>query len=180
MQFICENYFDATLPNPSSRPVDDQIVIDYGLPVIIDALANDVYRGDTIELTEVTGGQYGTAAIENGKITYQLTQQLTGVEVLTYTAKVTGSGTESESKTAKIYIIPATSMYYEENFSDLVTFTTGSWSDVGIAQTYPQEPGVVGTVGDSPYGSDAAYLNDSGDSNGTSKCCLLCYCYWND
>lgn len=175
LQFVCENYFDANLPNPSSRPVDDQIVIDYGLPVVIDVLSNDVYRGDKIELTEVTGAQYGTATIENGKITYQLTKQLTGVEVLTYTAKVTGSGnsgttttTESESNTAKIYIIPATSMYYEENFSDLVTYT-GSWSDVGTAQIDPQEPGVVGTVGDSPYGSDAAYLNDSGDSNGTSK-----------
>lgn len=175
LQFICENYFDANLPNPSSRPVDDQIVIDYGLPVVIDVLANDVYRGDKIELTEVTGAQYGTATIENGKITYQLTKQLTGVEVLTYTAKVTGSGnsgseitTDSESNTAKVYIIPATSMYYEENFSGLVTFT-GSWKDEGTAQTDPQEPGVVGTVGDSPYGSDAAYLNDGGDSNGSSK-----------
>lgn len=175
LSFVCENYFDANLPNPSSRPVDDQIVVDYGLPVVIDVLANDVYRGDSIEITDVTGAQYGTATIENGKITYQLTKQLTGVEVLTYTAKVTGSGnsgstttTDSESNTAKVYIIPATSMYYEENFSDLVNFT-GSWSGVGTAQTDPQEPGVVGTVGDSPYGSDAAYLNDGGDSNGSSK-----------
>lgn len=175
LNFVCENYFDANLPNPSSRPVDDQIVIDYGLPVVIDVLANDVYRGDSIEITDVTGAQYGTAKIENGKITYQLTKQLTGVEVLTYTAKVTGSGnsgstttTDSESNTAKVYIIPATSMYYEENFSDLVTFT-GDWKDEGTAQTDPQEPGVVGTVGDSPYGSDAAYLNDVGDSNGSSK-----------
>lgn len=175
LQFICENYFDANLPNPSSRPVDDQIVIDYGLPVVIDVLANDVYRGDSIEITDVTGAQYGTAKSENGKITYQLTKQLTGVEVLTYTAKVTGSGnsgstttTASESKTAKVYIIPATSMYYEENFSNLVTFT-GDWKDEGTDQKDPQEPGVVGTVGDSPYGSDAAYLNDGGDSNGSSK-----------
>lgn len=175
LQFVCENYFDANLPNPSSRPVDDKIVIDYGLPVEIDVLANDVYRGDTIEITEVTGAQHGTATIENGKITYQLTEQLTGVEVLTYTAKVTGSGnsgttttTKSESKTAKVYIIPATSMYYEENFGKLVTFSDG-WSNIGTAQTDLQEPGVVGTVGDSPYGSDAAYLNDSGDSNGSSK-----------
>lgn len=173
--FVCENYFDANLPNPSSRPVDDQIVIDYGLPVVIDVLANDVYHGDKIELTEVTGAQYGEAKIENGKIKYQLTKQLTGVEVLTYTARVTGTGnsgdettTASESKTAKVYIIPATSMYYEENFSDLVTFSDG-WSDVGTAQTDPQEPGVVGTPDDSPYGSDAAYRNDSGDSNGSSK-----------
>lgn len=175
LQFVCENYFDANLPNPSSRPVDDKIVIDYGLPVVIDVLANDVYRGDSIEITEVTEGKYGTAEIKDGKITYQLTKQLTGVEVLTYTAKVTGSGnsgstttTDSESNTAKVYIIPATSMYYEENFSDMVTFT-GDWKDEGTAQTDPQEPGVVGTVGDSPYGSDAAYRNDGGDSNGSSK-----------
>lgn len=175
LQFVCENYFDANLPNPSSRPVDDQIVIDYGLPVVIDVLANDVYRGDTIEIENVSEGQYGTAEIKDGKITYQLTKQLTGVEVLTYTAKVTGSGnegstttTESESNTAKVYIIPATSMYYEENFSNMVTFT-GNWTNEGTAQTDPQEPGVVGTVGDSPYGSDAAYLNDGGDSNGSSK-----------
>ena len=173
--FVCENYFDANLPNPSSRPVDDRIVIDYGLSVVIDVLANDIYRGDTIEITEVTGAQYGTAAIEDGKIKYQLTKQLCGVEVLTYTAKVTGTGnsgtetvTKTESNTAQVYIIPATSMYYEENFSDMVTFT-GAWSDVGTAQTAPQETGVVGTVGDSPYGSDAAYLYDSGDSNGSSK-----------
>lgn len=175
LQFVCENYFDANLPNPSSRPVDDQIVIDYGLPVVIDVLANDVYRGDSIEITGVTGARYGTATIENGKITYRLTRQLTGVEVLTYTAKVTGTGnsgstttTASESKTAQVYIIPATSMYYEENFSDMVTFT-GNWSVVGTPETDPQEPGVVGTVGDSPYGSDAAYRNDGGDSNGSSK-----------
>lgn len=175
LQFVCENYFDANLPNPSSRPVDDKIVIDYGLPVVIDVLANDVYRGDSIEITGVTGAQYGTATIENGKITYQLTKQLTGVEVLTYTAKVTGTGnsgstttTESESNTAQVYIIPATSMYYEENFSDMVTFT-GDWKNEGTPETDPQEPGVVGTVGDSPYGSDAAYRNDGGDSNGSSK-----------
>ena len=59
-------------------------------------------------------------------------------------------------------------MYYEENFGNLVTFN-GTWTVEGKAQTAPQEPGVVGTVGDSPYGSDAAYINDSGDSNGSSK-----------
>lgn len=177
--FVCENYFDANLPNPSSRPVDDQIVIDYGLPVVIDVLANDVYHGDKIELTKVEDAQYGKAEIENGKIKYQLTKQLTGVEVLTYTATVTGTGnfgtettTKSEAKTAKVYIIPATSMYYEEDFggtdSPLVKFT-GEWKAEGTAQNAPQEPGVVGTVGDSPYGSDVAYRNDSGDSNDTSK-----------
>lgn len=174
LNFVCENFYDANLPNPSSRPVDDKIVVDYGLPVVIDALANDQYRGDKLELTNVEGAKYGTATIEDGKITYQLTSQLTGVEVLTYTATATGLGndgtettTATESRTANIYIIPATSMYYEENFGDMITFSD-EWKSEGTAQTDTQEPGVVGTVGDSPYGSDAAYRNDSGDSNGSS------------
>lgn len=169
--FTCTNYLNAELPNPTAQPADDEIVIDYGLPVVIDVLKNDVYKGD-YALTSVTDGNYGTATKnEDGTITYQLTKQLTGVEVLTYTATARTESNDvplAVEGTAKIYIIPATSMYYEENFLGLVTFSDG-WSVVGKAQTDPQEPGVVGTVGDSPYGSDAAYLNDSGDSNGSSK-----------
>ena len=176
--FVCTNYLNANLPNPSARPQDDRIVLDYGLSVEIDVLSNDVYRGDQIEITDVdvTGAQYGTAEIQNGKIIYTPTEQLTGVEVLTYTVTVTATGnsgdettTDTDTRTAKVYIIPATTMYYEENFTGLVTFSDG-WTveDNDTADTY-QEPGVVGTVGDSPYGSDVAYLKDSGDSNGTSK-----------
>lgn len=175
--FVCKNYMNNELPNPGALLNDDKIVIDYGLPVEIDAFKNDLYRGDSMKMTDVTGAKYGEVNFdkETGKITYQLTEQLTGVEVLTYTVLVTGTaenagGTENQATLeakGRVYIIPATSMYYEENFSDLVTFT-GEWEAEGTAQTDPQEPGVVGTVGDSPYGSDAAYLNDSGDSNGSS------------
>lgn len=175
--FVCKNYMNNELPNPGALLNDDKIVIDYGLPVEIDAFKNDLYRGDKMEMRAVTGAKYGEVNFdkETGKITYQLTEQLTGVEVLTYTVLVTGTaenagGTENQATLeakGRVYIIPATSMYYEENFSDLVTFT-GEWEAEGTAQTDPQEPGVVGTVGDSPYGSDAAYLNDSGDSNGSS------------
>ena len=173
--FVCTNYLNANMPNPSARPQQDTIVLDYGLPVEIDVLSNDVYRGDKIEITDVTGEQYGTAVIQNGKIIYTPTQQLTGVEVLTYTVTVTATGnigdettTDTDTRTAKVYIIPATTMYYEENFTGLVMFSDG-WTgeDNDTADTY-QEPGVVGTVGDSPYGSDVAYLHDAGDSNGTS------------
>ena len=169
VSFVCVNKLTHT-DRTSLTPNDDYIVIDFGLPVVIDALANDIVVSGTKSIESVTGAQYGTATIENGKIVYTLTKQLTGVEVLTYNVKATASNgvvSDNKQETAKVYIIPATSMYYEENFSGLVTFT-GSWESVGTAQTDPQEPGVVGTVGDSPYGSDAAYLNDSGDSNGSS------------
>lgn len=151
------------------QPQDDTIVIDYGLPVEIDPLANDVVQNGTKSIESVTEAQFGTAEIRGNKIIYTLNKQLTDVETLTYTVKATAK-TETDTKTAKakIYIIPATSMYYEENFSDMAKFSA-SWTNVGTSGTVYQEPGVVGTPNDSPYGSDNAYMNSKGDSYGTSK-----------
>ena len=153
------------------HPQDDKIVIDYGLPVEIDPLANDVVQNGAKSIESVTGAQFGTAEIQGDKIIYTLNKQLTDVETLTYTVKATASTiTDSKTAEAKIYIIPATSMYYEENFSDMVKFSKG-WMDVndGTSGTVYQEPGVVKTPNDSPYGSDNAYMNSRGDSCGTSK-----------
>lgn len=151
------------------HPQDDTIVIDYGLPVEIDPLANDVVQNGTKSIKAVTGAQFGTAAIQDGKIIYTLNKQLTDVETLTYTVQATAAtATDTKTAEAKIYIIPATSMYYEENFSDMVKFSA-SWTDKGSSGTVYQEPGVVGTPNDSPYGSDNAYMNSKGDSCGTSK-----------
>lgn len=151
------------------QPQDDTIVIDYGLPVEIDPLANDVVQNGTKSIKAVTGAQFGTAAIQDGKIIYTLNKQLTDVETLTYTVQATAAtATDTKTAEAKIYIIPATSMYYEENFSDMAKFSA-SWKNEGTSSTVYQEPGVVGTPNDSPYGSDNAYINSSGDSCGTSK-----------
>lgn len=151
------------------HPQDDKIVIDYGLPVEIDPLANDVVQNGTKSIESVTEAKFGTAAIQGDKIIYTLNKQLTDVETLTYTVKATAANAaDTKTAEAKIYIIPATSMYYEENFSDMVKFSA-SWTDKGSSGTVYQEPGVVGTPNDSPYGSDNAYINSSGDSCGTSK-----------
>lgn len=151
------------------HPQDDKIVIDYGLPVEIDPLANDVVQNGAKSIESVTGAQFGTAEIQGDKIIYTLNKQLTDVETLTYTVKATAStASDDKTATAKIYIIPATSMYYEENFSDMVTFSKG-WTNEGTSATVYQEPGVVKTPNDSPYGSDNAYMNSNGDSCGTSK-----------
>lgn len=181
LSFVCKNTMEH-VDNTTLTPQDDEIVIDYGLPVEIDVLKNDVALNASKKTLEsvVTEGEgapkYGNATVKNGKITYQLTKPLDGVEVLTYTVKATadnGVETDNKTATAKVYIIPATTMYYEDNFSNFVTFEEKSgyatWSDEGTPQTDLQEPGVVGTVGDSPYGSDKAYIKDGQDSNGTSK-----------
>lgn len=167
ISFVCTN----TLTHVNETTIDatdDQIVVDYGLPVLIDVLANDLASdGTTKSITQISKGKYGTAEItEGGQIKYTLTKPLTDVEVLTYTAKATAAnGVDTKTATATIYIIPATTMYYEENFStNFVTFT-GLWEDRG-SETNPYQENDTGS---SPYGSDVAYLDDSGDSNGTSK-----------
>lgn len=219
IEFICSNYLDAELPNPTALAYEDIIVIDYGLSVQIDPLANDVFRGDNIEivyfgsdnvtLTETTGtdgvvqGSWdGDQKFESGEVvhndvtfqaqyddagnyigssrdtfTYTLTEQLTEVEVITYiicsTGTITndyGTRTQYDYAIGKIYIVPATVMYYEEDFTGLVTFKGSNWQGTVETDGHSeyQEPGVVGTTTDSIYGSDVAYLSDSFDSNGTS------------
>lgn len=61
-------------------------------------------------------------------------------------------------------------MYYEEDFG-MAEYPNGSWKQEGTPQEDYQEPGVVGDAGDSPYGSDVAYLSDSEDSNGSQLLC---------
>ncbi len=186
ISFVCVNtlkHVDAV----TLAPVNETIVIDYGLPVLVDVLENDVVQHGTKALTGVQAGttdqtaeaqsatgQYGTAKIVDGKIEYTLTEQLTGIEVFTYTVTATPDtpGEDALVSTATLTIVPATVMYYEEDFGNLVTFSSAGeigWTKVETSglDEY-QETGFVGDNTDSPYGSDVAYLDDQNDSNGTS------------
>lgn len=189
ISFVCENFLDKNLPNPGAALADDTYVIDYGLPVKLEnVMGNDVWRGETAKVTKVEeigeyiseSGKYGETVLnDDGSITYTLTKPLDRVLTLQYTVQITGSGntggtetSETIEKTANIYIIPATSMYYEENFSDMVTYRSNlEWKDIKDGKEYGayQEEGKVGTASDSTYGTDAVYLNNVGDSYGTSK-----------
>lgn len=173
VSFTCENEM-VNQETATFEANDDYIVLDYGLPVEIDPLVNDTAVGGEKELVKIDNDslKYGTAEIKNGKIHYTLTKQLTGVEVLNYTAKLKAKGGGNDkTKSAKVYIIPATSMYYEENFGNeqpVVKYESGDWEPEVTSQEDYQEPGVVGNEKDSPYGSDVAYLSDSKDSNSSS------------
>lgn len=196
ISFICENFLDQNLPNPGAALADDTYVIDYGLPVKIEnVMSNDVWRGESAKVIAVkeTGeyidgdgnGKYGETVLnEDGSITYTLTKPLDRVVTLEYTVAVTGKGNtgtdpteETIKKTAHVYIIPATSMYYEENFSDMITYSKGSieWTEAKDDNTYGsyQEEGEVGNPFDSTYGTDTVYLNNLGDSYGTSRYAIV-------
>lgn len=114
----------------------------------------------------------GTGESRDSRIIYTPTKQATDLDKIEYQVKVTAktsSGYEEPATgEATVTVIPATSVYYEENFSDMVTFSKG-WTNEGTSGTVYQEPGVVNTPNDSPYGSDNAYMNSKGDSCGTSK-----------
>lgn len=203
-------------PDPDVDIYDDTIVLDYGLPVSVDVMGNDVitlygaaitdgdqYNTD-IELGLVesyeTGtdddgnqtvtvtpsaritGTYGYAEIKDGEIVYTLTNDFHGIETIHYyitaSADVQNGETDSERKSTTavgtLTIIPATSVYYEENFGPekdslvSVKTNTGTCEPVGTAMSGYQEAGYVGNADDSTYGTDAYYLDNLGDSNGTS------------
>ncbi|MGE9949078.1 Ig-like domain-containing protein [Coprococcus catus] len=175
--FVCTNSYKYV----SELAVDannDTIVIDYGLPVEIDVLHDDIISNGTFTSLTVdkTEGTYGTIAVnKDNKLLYTLTKPLSGVETFTYTVTAQDSTDSSQvTDTATLTIIPATSVYYEENFGPendkLVTTKTNNatFGSVGQSLTGYQETGFVGTTTDSTYGTDAVYLNNLGDSYGTS------------
>lgn len=205
INFVCTNSYQRG-PDPDVDIYDDTIVLDYGLPVEVDVMANDVVTNygevitdeDAISLTipditkdsdlyaNYTGtssngvftGTYGTAEVKDGKIVYTLTRDFCGIEKVPYsvTATVTvkdGDGNDvsrSTTVTGTLTVIPATSVYYEESFGTLVTTKTNNakFESVGTSLIGYQETGLVGTTTDSTYGADAVYLNNLGDSYGTS------------
>lgn len=177
------------LLSPVADIADDEYVIDFGLAVELNPLANDTYSATTDSLTlagisstsdgtfgnSITG-DFGTLTVSGNRVVYTLNKQFTGVEEFYYQVGLTSGADDLEGTVGKVTIMPATTMYYEESFADLsLTFNAGTsgqtnWTDVSNnPQTDYQEEGRVGNTEDSPYGSDVAYSKNSGDSYGTSK-----------
>lgn len=208
--FVCTNSYQRG-PDPDVDIHDDTIVLDYGLPVSVDVMANDIVTnyGEIIKNGEngtitmaisdtadgyvqenYTGtisdgiftGKYGTAEVKDGKIVYTLIKDFCGIEKIPYSVTATVTVTDvngdteerSTTVTGTLTVIPATSVYYEENFGTendkLVTTKTNNavFTTEGTSMTGYQETGLVGTTTDSTYGADEVYLDNLGDSYGTS------------
>ena len=179
IEFVCTNSYKYN----SDFSVDadgETIVLDYGLPVLVDVTSNDVVSGDNaaIDRIELVSNelQYGSAqVVDKTKIKYTLTEDFCGIEKIEYKVIARDSvlGEEKPSEPTTLTIIPATSVYYEENFSDMIAYQAvkAEWKPLSTVSETPvyQETGMIGNPDDSTYGTDAAYLNKLGDSNGTSK-----------
>lgn len=106
-------------------------VVDFGVPLKIKAtdIGVTVPEGDSY-WTEATctGAVYGETKIANGEgLTYTATKPMLGIETLNVTL-ATGTG-EDDKATHTIYLVPATTAYYEQN---VATYSDG-WSLNGTA-----------------------------------------------
>lgn len=177
----------------------DEIVIDYGKAVQKDVLANDeevIEEGYKAELTGFTAYNPNTnltqrmsspgsaefttdngtySLTEDGTVQFQLNRFLSEVDKVFCVVKLTNQ--DDEDNFYYLYeeldVIPATTMYYEDNFASAITYAgTGKtdWdiytSNTSDAPDNLQEDGTVGQ--NSPYGYDESYNSDVAYSNATA------------
>lgn len=137
----------AVVWEPTTVP--DSVVVDYGLPVDINVLANDVrvnsgtltgigtIKNTPVDLTVHNAYKtahdsdfgnsltlnYGNAEIKDGKVRYTpTTMAMSGYDEFAYEVKydyVDNSAITTQYYYGKVTVIPATNIYYEESF---VTF----------------------------------------------------------
>lgn len=136
------------------------------------------------------GVQVGTAeivTIENAKyVKYTPTKYIETVDTFYYAASIKTNndegGTSDYYQYQTVTVMPATTVYYEDNFG--VTFDedgkvinstgiqfSGNWTKVGTTNGGNQDNGIVGGNGQSaglPYGYDSSYAEDSEFSNGSA------------
>lgn len=102
-------------------------VVDFGVPVHIMPsdinVAESGWSGAKVDGKDTSVGKYGTATVGVGKgLTYTATKPMLGVETFTVTLEFTGSDNETTGLTYLIYLVPATTVYYEQN---VATYSNG-------------------------------------------------------
>lgn len=145
-------------------------VVDFGVPVRIMPSDIDVaqsgWSGAKVDGKETSVGKYGTATVGVGKgLTYTATKPMQGVETFTVTLEFTGSDNTTTGLTYLIYLVPATTVYYEQN---VATYSDG-WSLNGTAiaaDKYQQtQPGR--TQGYNNFGFDQYYEQNQQGADGS-------------
>ena len=133
-------------------------VVDFGVPVRIMPsdinVAQSGWSGAKVDGKETSVGKYGTATVGVGKgLTYTATKPMLGVETFTVTLEFTGSDNKTTGLTYLIYLVPATTVYYEPN----VATYTGTWTSEGTVASDYQETQKARTTGYFNFGYDDFY-----------------------
>lgn len=158
-------------------------VVDFGLPLhIIKTDISPKLSQANIEGVTVGNSLYATVrANDDFSIDYILNKTIDGSDRITVTYTGTKVSGESDSATYNLTIIPATSVYYEDNFA---SFTNGTgkaadakWSIVGndgnvTADKSTSQKQALTELGkmdaDAVYGHDTAYENSTKLSMGSA------------
>lgn len=141
---------DAKFTAASFTP--DDIVVDFGLPVVIDYSGGDAHG--RYDLSSGTAS-YGDVTVSDNKVTYTPNTVLKDADTVTLT------NTAGGTYTFKVY--PATTVYYEEGFASY----TEEWTDKSSKGSGNQATSKVGSQ--DYYGFDAKYANENtGASNKTA------------
>lgn len=166
--------------------IKDAVVIDYGLPVDISVLSNDMFyesgtlaavgpqrNGTAHEAALATGfgggytAMYGTATVNGSYVRYQVKDMnMTASDTFSYAVNYQGNASTQEGDKGYYYgqvtVIPATTIYYEDSF---VTFSEG-WTVEGTTDTTAAQsedrPGTTSVTtidANNVYGMDGAYKN---------------------
>ena len=166
--------------------IKDAVVIDYGLPVDISVLSNDMFYesgtlaavgpqrdGTAHEAALATGfgggytAMYGTATVNGSYVRYQVKDMnMTASDTFSYAVNYQGNASTQEGDKGYYYgqvtVIPATTIYYEDSF---VTFK-GNWTAEGTTDTTAAQsedrPGTTSVTtidANNVYGMDGAYKN---------------------
>ena len=157
-----------------AKTTDDAVVIDYGSPVDVDILSNDIfYNVGTLEGISLNGGEFGTQygktaegkfgtfEIVGGKIRYTpTTMGMTEPEEIYYAVYFHSNEEFSGYFYGKLTVIPATIMYFEDSFVKYVNSTAaadgsdmGKWAPVGQDMPIIQSEDRVG-IANNVYGYD--------------------------
>lgn len=138
-------------------------VVDFGVPLKI--VATDIGLIDTgwtvakVNNASESNALYGTAKISvNDGLTYTLTKPMQGVETLQVTL-----GKEGDVATHTIYLVPATTVYYEQN---VATYSTG-WDTLGTIATDKYQETQKGRTPGYNFGYDSYYEANQLGANGS-------------
>lgn len=175
---------------------DKAYVLDYGLPVTIPE--SDLTSGDVIDIDndaattqfggfQTSRGQFGTLTKSGTSYTYTPEKYMSDADVFAAPISVT-EDTDINPKeeynsvelTKNLKFVPASVVYYEENFGSNSSSTadkntannagygiyfSGTWTSVSSATS---GNGTQDYAQDTPYGSDSEYAGDAKFSNGSA------------
>ena len=153
-------------------------VVDFGLPMTISRLFDASVDATKYvkSMALATTGKYGTIRLINAAaagdtgLEYILTSPISGAEIIELDITLDIEGT-SITTHKYVTIIPATTVYYEDNFDGFITFDGVSceWTTDGteIKDRY-QNADSIGDVASNVYGYDDAYKDMSKFSLGSA------------